>query len=303
MTATRTLLKPVSKSAFTLIEILAASTIMVILVGIVAYITGSVMDSWNRASGKLSVNAEARLVLEIIAQDLEAAVLKNNGQQWLRVEGPAALEAGAPFASNSVVLKLFAPAFDRQSDGGGICAISYKVEYQESYANGPLTYALYRRVVTPQDPLDDYLSSGYENPATSAQGTLGGSNSLADWSNGAITAESNYLAANIVEFKVLIYDLNPAEPQPRNGDTNNNIVSNDNYVYGGVDSNAGSYVPVYADIILTVVTDEGAEMLKTKRIDGLLTRIIDLVPGTADDVVTQNGETLIRRVYFKSNPI
>lgn len=297
MTANKTHSKFTSIRAFSLIEVLVASAVMVVLVGIVAYIAGTVMDSWNRSSGKLSANAEARLALEVIAQDLETAVLRNNGQQWLRVEGPAGLKSGAPFASNSVVLKLFAPPLDRQS--GGICAIAYKLEYQPAYAGGPDTYALYRRVVNPQDTLNDYLSSGYEDPTDSA--TVQGSLTGTAWGDAAITDDENFLAGNIVEFQVLIYDSNEGVAQPRNGNANNQVTNN--YIYGGAGSTAGSNVPLYADIILTVVTDEGAEMLKTRDIGGTSTSIVGLVPGSADDIVTQNGETLIRRVYFKSNPI
>lgn len=282
--------------AFTLIEILVASTVMVVLVGIVAYIAGSVMDSWNRSSGKLSANAEARLALDLIAQDLETAVLRNNGQQWLRVENKDPADIGGPYSSDSVTLKLFAPALDREN-GDGVCAIAYRLAYQSSYPNGPLTYALYRMVVDPDQTLENYLSSGFDNPASSAQGSLTGSNP--DWRDATIANVSNYLVSNVVEFKILIYDA--SQNLPKNADEDYGITSD--YRYGGSDSNAGTNVPLYADIILTVVTDQGAEMLTTRNINGSSTSILGLVPENADNVVTQNGETFIRRVYFKYSPI
>ena len=296
MTAIRTHSRLTSARAFTLIEVLVASSVMVILVGIVAYIAGSVMDSWNRSSGKLSANAEARLVLDVVARDLETAALRNNGMQWLRIEGPAGLAADAPYdASDSVVLKLFTLALDRQ-DGDGLCAVAYKLEYKSTYTGGPSTYALYRRVVDPQNTLTNYLSSGYEDPTDGAtvQGSLGGDGiGAADWSAATITDETNYLAGNIVEFKVLIYDSSQTLSQPRNGNTNNVVTGN--YIFGGSDSNAGVDIPLYADIILTVVTDQGIQLLNNIA--------QNLVTDDPDDVVTQNSETLIRRVYFQSNPI
>lgn len=295
-----------SVNAFTLIEVLVASLVMVILVGILAYIASSVMDSWNRSSGKLSANAEARLALDLIAQDLETAVLRNNGQQWLRVEETAPDNIGGPYRSDSVYLKLFAPALDRQSSDG-ICAIAYALAYKESYQGGPETYALYRRVVDPQDTLDDYLSSQFDDPDSSAQGSLASPGRLnADWNidlnnvaGDSIISDQSYLAGNIVSFKILIYDS--SQETPRNGNINYDIT--DDYIFGGSDSNAGTNAPLYADIILTIITDQGAEMLKTRDIDGTRKTIIDLVSETADDAVTQHGKTLIRRVYFKSNPI
>jgi prepilin-type N-terminal cleavage/methylation domain-containing protein len=286
--------------AFTLIEILVASAVMVILVGIVAFIAGSVMDSWNRSSGKLSANAEARLALDLIAQDLETAVLRNNGQQWLSVEGPIGLSNTPPYASNSVTLKLFAPALDR-SIGDGICAIAYSLEYQPSYTstNGPNEYALYRRVIDPSATLNNYLSSGFDDPTADAtqQGSLAGNGRPpAVWSITSVTDVSNYLASNIVDFKILIYDTSQA--LPRNGDANN--VVDANYAFGGSGSTAAG-LPLYADIILTMVTDQGIDLLNNLAL-GLVPDGGDLAAAAAN-VVTQHGETLIRRVYFKSSPI
>ena len=297
-------LKCRSVSAFTLVEVLVASVVMVMLVGLVAYITGSVLNTWNRSSGKLSSNAEARLALDMIAQDLETAVLLNNGQQWLRVEGPASIDAPAPYNSGSIVLKLFAPALDRQN-GDGICAIAYKLEYRESYAGGPDTYALYRRIIDPQTTLNSYLSSGFDNPAASSQGNLEGSNAQANWAADNITQNANYLIGNIVEFKVFVYDSDSV-PNPVNANPATNVITRD-YAFGG-DANlpdpsgfdeVREFAPLYADIILTVVTDQGMDLLNNIA-QGLVpvNAIIN-----APNVVDQYGETLVRRVYFKSNPI
>ena len=290
--------------AFTLIEVLVASAVMVILVGLVAYIAGSVLNTWNRSSGKLSANAEARLALDLIAQDLETAVLRNNGQQWLRVEGPASIAVAAPYDSGSVVLKLFAPALDR-INGDGICAIAYKLEYRESYTNGPNTYALYRRVVEPDATLTNYLSSSFDNSTTSAQGNLEESNAQADWGANNITQNANYLIGNIVEFKVLIYDSD-SMPGPVNANPATNAIIRD-YAFGGnanladpSDFNEVKEVaPLYADIILTVVTDQGMDLLNNIAQGFVPVNTIINAP----NIVRQHGETLIRRVYFKSRPI
>ena len=81
-----------AKRAFTLIEIMVATVIMVVLVGLVIQITSEVLKVWSRSSGKLAANAEARIAMDMITQDLETAVFRNNGQQWLRVDAP--LESG-----------------------------------------------------------------------------------------------------------------------------------------------------------------------------------------------------------------
>ena len=305
-------LKHSSVQAFTLIEVLVASAVMVILVGIVAYIAGSVMNSWNRASGKLSANAEARFVLDIIARDLETTVLRNNGQQWLRVdsktEPSAALAGNAPYDTNqsdSVTLKLFAPALDRQN-GDGVCAIAYQLQYKESYNGGPDTYALYRMVENPQRTLKLYLSSGFDDPTTSNQGNLlmktvsDGTGNFVIWNQSqanGITSNANYLASNIVSFKIILYDAS-SDPRPVNADPSSNAINAGYYAFGGVSASGNpesADTLLYADIILTVVTDQGMDLLNNIE--------QSLVPDDPGDVVTQHGETLVRRVYFQPNPI
>jgi len=50
---------------------------------------------------------------------------------------------------------------------------------------------------------------------------------------------------------------------------------------------------LYADIILTVVSDMGLEMLDN----------IDKLPEDPDDVVALHGETFTRRVNFMAHPL
>ena len=47
--------KSISKRAFTLIEIMVATVIMVVLVGLVIQITSEVLKVWTRSSGKLVI--------------------------------------------------------------------------------------------------------------------------------------------------------------------------------------------------------------------------------------------------------
>jgi prepilin-type N-terminal cleavage/methylation domain-containing protein len=296
-----------TKRAFTLIEIMVATVIMVVLVGLVIQITSEVLKVWTRSSGKLSANAEARIALDLITQDLETAVFRNNGQQWLRVEAPKNTEAGGGslYTDQTVSLKLFSPALDRPKEDdlgvaipGDICAIGYRLAYKKSYdgANAPEVYALYRRVIDPKVTFDDYLGSGSSGPQlTLTDGTL-----WADFgANNSITDETNYLAGNIIEFKVLIYEqpaIVGALVVPVNATPEGKLETGRDYAYGG-DSVADSAVSteqlLYADIILTVVSDTGLEMLNN----------LGKIPESAAEVVQQHGDTFARRVNFMAHPL
>lgn len=292
-----------AKRAFTLIEIMVATVIMVVLVGLVIQITSEVLKVWSRSSGKLSANAEARIAMDLITQDLETAVFRNNGQQWLRVEGPES--TGGEYDDDTVSLKLFSPALDRPkkysaSDTipsgysvgddipGDICAIGYRLQHKESYAGGDDVYALYRMVADSKTTFDNYMGSG--DLGSSPQGELV-TFGQADWRDTFITANENYLVSNIVEFKILIY-LDDGTGDPENADaTSLELKTSHIYAYGGTN---GSTLPLlYADVILTVVSDEGLEMLEN----------IDRIPETAEQVVQQHGEVFTRRVNFMAQPL
>lgn len=289
--------------AFTLVEVLVASAVVIVLSGMVLHIAGLALNTYSRSVGNLSANAEARLALDMVAQDLETAVLRNNGQQWLRVEGPTSINPGAPYDTGSVVLKLFAPTLD--GNGDGICAIVYKLEYRESYAGGPKIYALYRRVVDPQTTFSSYLGSSFDHPADSPQGNLEASNTQADWSMNTITQNGNFLASNIVEFKVIVYDRTSV-PKSVNANPETNAIIRD-YAFGGAANLSTSsefdgvspLPPLYAEIILTVVTDQGMDLLNNIA-QG---RASENTLINAANVVNQHGKTLIRRIYFKVDPI
>jgi prepilin-type N-terminal cleavage/methylation domain-containing protein len=290
-------MKNKTKRAFTLIEIMVATVIMVVLVGLVIQITSEVLKVWTRSSGKLAANAEARIAMDMITQDLETAVFRNNGQQWLRVDAP--LLSGGDYEGQTVGLKLFSPALDRPSGPGDICAIGYRLAYKQSYPNGPNVYALYRMIVDPAQTFNQYLGSGVA--ASSPQGSLAdpGTNG-ADWADNLIVADENYLVSNIVGFKILVYELDsttdPARPVADlvNADKDTYEL-NAHYAYGGdtTATEVSTNQLLYADIILTVVSDAGLEMLDH----------LDSIPEDVNEVVAQHGETFTRRVNFMAHPL
>jgi len=283
------------KSAFTLIEIMVATVIMVVLVGLVIQITSEVLKVWNRSSGKLSANAEARIALDLLTQDLETAVFRNNGQQWLRVESPTDVAPDAPYASQTVAVKLFSPALDRdQTSAGDICAIAYRLEFKESYDAGPDVYALYRAIARPDDTFNNLMGSpsqGTNSPQSELTPNAPGNPVF--WSDDSIVSEGNFLASNIVDFKVFIYeDTGDANPTPVNADANFDLTID--YAYGGT---GGSDNPLlYADIVLTILSDEGIEILERGNLAGT---------GFANEneVISQHGEVFTRRVNFLARPL
>ena len=291
------------RSAFTLIEIMVASVIMVILTGLVIQITSEVLKVWNRSSGKLSANAEVRIALEFLTQDLETAVLRNNNKQWLRVEAP--IDPGGPYTDQTVALKLFSPALDRdQSVSGDICAVGYRLDYGPAYEGAEdNVYALYRKIVNPEVTFNSVMGSSGVPLQDSLEG--GQWESIVDQPERA-----NYLAGNILEFKVFlcIDDGTGADifinVRDKNNDNPVMILDGNNYAFGSNPKNPDTTVIeitdqlLYAEVHLKVISDEGLQLLQ---------RFDEVGPfdkyKAASNIVTEHGQTFIRRVNFLARPL
>jgi type II secretory pathway pseudopilin PulG len=70
-------------TGFTLLELLLAASLTALLAGLLLAVVSSTMDHWNRTEGRLRAAAEARLGLDLLAQDLEAAIFRADGNVWL----------------------------------------------------------------------------------------------------------------------------------------------------------------------------------------------------------------------------
>ena len=277
---------------------MVAAAITIIMVGLVVQITGDVLKVWNRSVGKLSANAEARIAMELLTSDLEAAVLVNNGQQWLRVESET--DVGAPTTGQTVGLKLFSPALDRpeiQADGtdeaGNICAIGYRLAFAPAYTGASTnTFVLFRSLEGPTDTFNELLGPSTDDP----QLTLSEASPKQFWKAANTTAPDNYLAGNIVDFKVFIYGLDSDGNEVILNDANDNgtIEPSEMFAYGGTDSTGE--VPNFVEIVLTVVSNDGLEILSLPELTG--TGFED-VPA----VLRQHGKVFKRRVNLVAQPL
>ena len=78
-----------ARRGFTLIELLVASGVTVLLVGFIVAIVANVSGYWNRSSGRLTVSAQARYVLDQLTLDLQSAHYRDDGNVWLAASIPA----------------------------------------------------------------------------------------------------------------------------------------------------------------------------------------------------------------------
>jgi len=66
-----------------MVELLVAASITVLLAGFMAVVVGDVAGYWTRTSGRLTAEAQARIVLDQLTLDLQSAQFADNGNTWL----------------------------------------------------------------------------------------------------------------------------------------------------------------------------------------------------------------------------
>lgn len=283
------------RSAFTLIEIMVATVIMIVLVGLVIQITSEVLKVWNRSSGKLSANAEARIAMDLLTQDLETAVFRNNGLRWLEAKQ---VEFEDPLTGTGYMtteLKLFSPALDRSEGAGDICGIAYLLDYRnpiDGTESDDRTFVLYRNLIEPEDTFNDLMGTGNQEEFDNA----------AYWEPDAIRGVdgTNYLVSNIVDFRIDFYVVD-------DGDSSTPVLVDGDVLFGGTDSTVGAGASdpadpgfaaplAYADITLTVVADSALQVIQNKKLDQT---------GYASwkEFIVANGEVFTRRVNFLARPL
>lgn len=287
---------------YTLIEIMITTTIMVVLTGLAIQITAEVLNAWSRSSGKLSTSAEARVAMDVIANDLEGIVVRNDGYEWFRAENDILKK---PANSKSVALRFFSVIKNKPTNSQGltipgeISAIAYNLDYVnpvDGSNKGEKSFVLYRLEVDPEKTYRYLLESSSREALPNKRSRIWGQGNTIKGNYG-----DNYLASNIVGFEIDFYveddGIRSTPTLYFNGHKKN---PNRSVIYGGKAATIGPQAKLehyqrplaYADIKLTVLSDEGAEIMRN----------VEQRPETPEDVIRLYSEEFIRRVDFPVKP-
>lgn len=181
--------------AFTLVEVMAAASIMVMLIGAVLFAVGEVLGAWNSSAGKIQGYTEADSLADFVKQDFESLLVKRDGRAWLQVTYPTNVGLLAAQSIGSMPLRppqimFFSQAYvrprfdsgelmnkseDRKSIPGSICAIKYQLSYKSPFRNSGgnegtnlnqsnAFYGLYRAVIDSKSTFKGALGSAQGEP-------------------------------------------------------------------------------------------------------------------------------------------
>lgn len=242
-----------SRKGFTIIELLVAVGVTALLVTLMINIVTSILTNWNRSSGSLSSGNQARLALDQISQDLQGAILKNDGNVWLAAtirqnqpvpftgHGDESWTTGKPPTDSLAVAPSGLSIEDYRFGRGGVwlrffCtpsgantasdlttisaprAVAYQILRRQIGGSGSAyVYQLFRSEVTP----DVTFAQGYDLYATT--NTYSGASGSVTASGVAETIRNpvpqNVIASGIVDFGIRLY---VKDTNDTNGDSNTN---------------------------------------------------------------------------------
>jgi competence protein ComGC len=226
--ANTTTRRPRSRAAFTLVEVMTATAIMVILVVFVLSIATNTITIYDNAVNSLRVTSESRVVINSLTQDLQSAIIRNDGNTWLQIEHDE--DVGNVAKSNAPRIMLFAPVPERikresiniERIPGAVCAVNYQIGHRSPFEDPgdyiQQIYGLYRAVIDAQGTFESALPKiiGTNGVGVDPLEFWNGNGNVLD-SNGNRSPQplrrwakdvQNFQASNVVALSLLIYYRN-----------------------------------------------------------------------------------------------
>ncbi|GHC00093.1 PulJ/GspJ family protein [Cerasicoccus arenae] len=307
---------------FTLIEVLAATAIMSVVILVVLSLTTNVLSVWNRSTGKLNSNYEARVALDLLANDFETMVLRNRPFCWVKVDYNKPDEkdlsdyTGALPAMPEMYFMARVEDRPRYTSSntpiyGDICAVSYRVLYQNPVDPDdeafPL-FGLYRFVIDSQHTFNDVMSPDNTGSADDLRSLMNESKYWneagievavnADGIEKVIGKSENFLSANVVDLDIVFWYYNSVTNAPRaitsNGEADGDPLS---FTYTdrlNVPDAPTAIGPLeYVDIAITVMSPEGLAIVESQSTDAT----------EWNELVAQYGTTFSRRIQIMAKPL
>lgn len=280
--------------AFTLVEILIATGILAGIVALILWLTTTMLGTWERSTGKISANGDARIAMDLLTSDLSTLILRNDEFQWMNfapVPGGTSELGELVDSKRAYRLLFFSTPLDQPKETptgdpalGDVCAIQYRLAYKNPFNNSDpdsrKVYGLYRTIADSKSTFDSALG----------QTDLGSvwTNSFYD-SKGEGKHYEEFLIGNVVEFFVqVVYE----------DSTGTSVVTkqtgeNEDFIYGPNGGAAGK-TPKSIIISLVVLSENGMKQLEANS---------ELGNAERENLIRQNSERFTTRVRILSTPL
>ncbi len=326
--------------AFTLLELLVAVTITLVLAGLMLAVVTNTLGLWHRTQDIASTGTQAKLTLDLLARDLQAAVFRKDGGTWLAVDvinsAPALTTHGwlvapgpiKPGTAESQRLLPEAPAGSTPFIGAarfGLSGAWLRLVTTNVESGGTLPVAagwqIARRPVSGSISAGNQAEVGYTlfRAAVSPENTFASGNEMTApaYASASITPAAprgamtlanpngtDAIATNVVDFGVWLYVRDDAGSLRRIFPRDENDL-----VHAAHDDGAApeaSRFPDAADLMVRILTGQGAVMLA--EMESGRSRIARPAAYSSDaewwwGIVEANSRVYTRRVEIKGGAL
>jgi len=317
---------------FTLLELLVAVTITLLLAGITLAVTTGTLNLWRRTQDSFSSGTQAKLALDLLERDLQAAVHRRdaNGTIWLAADvinvpgtlvgshgwltaplmKPAAGEsqplvpdsadslapsiADARFGLSGTWLRFIAATAESENERALPRAIAYQIARRP--VSGPVT------ATNPAEVRYSLFRTAVSNQTTFANGYDVATAYAATLANPGTGSDA--LATNVVDFGIWLYVRDAAGALRRIYPANKADLAH--AATDAVAPGDASRFPEVADVMVRILTDEGARIIDAmERADGAIARPAAFANDAAWwwAVVEANSRVYTRRVEVKGSAL
>jgi len=219
----KSVISPVSRRGFTLIEVMVSTAIMIVIVLAVVTIASDTFKAYDRAVADLTTQSEARGVLDAMEGDFQSAMIRPDGRCWMEVILPGSAKAPSGATTKATIgdlqsvdqpiIMLFASPPDRPRWApsttsprvalkGDVCAIAYRIGQSSPFdaPGDPIqqVYGVYRTIIDPENTFKEAIPLIMTSTAAAPispwdywNGTSGTKRSFANYSD--IKADSRSL--------------------------------------------------------------------------------------------------------------
>ena len=204
-----------AKKGFTLIELMVAMGIAIIIMGMLVGITNVAMGAWQRSRAEVRASRQAKAMLDVMAKDLECMVIRSgNVNEWIYAKTETTMPGPATDRStNAAEFIFFSAATDRYNGGAGtatdlggdVCAVSYKLAYQdplEGADNPNSTFVFYRQLVDPKPTFDTLLGKPDLKVAFDATAGSGQYETRITAGSNSADAMYDFVCENIYQYSI-----------------------------------------------------------------------------------------------------
>lgn len=325
-----------SRAGFTVIELLVAAAITIMLAGILLAMTSGVLRAWNRTSGSLSVNSEAQLIFDVLKEDLQSAVYRNDFGVWMAVEildkTNSVTGRDWTLTSESGNLKPDAMISERLQDPSGDelplsetryglggtwlrfftagngeppQAIAYQLARRKITGDPTLNanlaetrYMLYRSTITPEMTLQRGFNLNTNPFPAAAREPKPGYTTAG---NPLISPRSGeVIGTDVIDFGIRLYwtpNSNLVPLFPINS-SGEWAFQKEYFAYGS----ASNPFPDAVDVMIRILTPEGARMLQNLE-EGMIPPEGGLFDEAWWNIATEHSRVFTQRIHLKTRPL